>query len=61
MAPQPPQRSETPGQHSPGLGGAPDWPGRPSIGHAYSRMVSNWNLQPIGPSAFTTLKPDMVS
>jgi len=27
----------------------------------YSRMVSNWNLQPIGPSAFTTLKPDMVS
>src|SRR5439155_12494436 len=29
--------------------------------HDYSRMVSNWNLQPIGPSAFTTLKPDMVS
>jgi hypothetical protein len=28
---------------------------------AYSRMVSNWNLQPTGVSAFTTLKPDMVS
>src|SRR5262249_27003175 len=27
----------------------------------YSRMVSNWNLQPIGVSAFITLKPDMVS
>ncbi len=27
----------------------------------YSRMVSNWNLQPIGPSAFTALNPDIVS
>jgi hypothetical protein len=27
----------------------------------YSRMVSNWNLQPTGMSALTTLKPDMVS
>src|SRR5213593_3611080 len=27
----------------------------------YSRMVSNWNLHPIGVSAFTTLKPDIVS
>src|SRR5258705_13788044 len=27
----------------------------------YSRMASNWNLQPMGPSDLTTLKPDMVS
>jgi hypothetical protein len=30
-------------------------------GRSYSRMASNWNLQPMGPSDFTTLKPDMVS
>ena len=30
-------------------------------GPSYSRMVSNWNLQPMGVSAFMTLKPDMVS
>ena len=30
-------------------------------GGVYSRMVSNWNLQPIGPSAFTALNPDIVS
>src|SRR5206468_11892351 len=30
-------------------------------GRGYSRMASNWNLQPMGPSDFTTLKPDMVS
>jgi hypothetical protein len=27
----------------------------------YSRIVSNWNLQPSGESALTTLKPDIVS
>src|SRR2546422_7288426 len=27
----------------------------------YSRMVSNWNLHPVGVSAFTTLKPGIVS
>jgi hypothetical protein len=43
------------------LGGAPATPGHPTTGHGYSRMDSNWNLQPIGPSAFTALKPDMVS
>jgi len=31
------------------------------IGAPYSRMVSNANLQPTGVSAFTALKPDMVS
>jgi hypothetical protein len=43
---------------------APAEPGRPSIvstPRGYSRIVSNWNLQPTGVSAFTTLKPDMVS
>jgi hypothetical protein len=44
---------------------APAEPGRSSAfgarGRGYSRMVSNWNLQPIGPSAFTALNPDIVS
>ena len=39
--------------------GAPRHPACP--GEGYSRMVSNWNLQPTGPSAFTALKPDIVS
>ena len=34
---------------------------RPSPRGGHSRMDSNWNLQPIGPSAFTALNPDMVS
>ena len=34
---------------------------RPCFLLRYSRMVSNWNLQPTGVSAFTALKPDMVS
>jgi hypothetical protein len=45
---------------SPG-GRVPEGGWRTTPSDPYSRMVSNWNLQPIGPSAFTTLKPDMVS
>jgi hypothetical protein len=42
--------------------GAPGRPGRPAgSGARYSRMVSNWNLQPTGVSALTALKPDIVS
>jgi len=53
--PKPPERSGRPGE-----------PGAPLYIWAYpqrrySRIVSNWNLQPTGVSAFTTLKPDMVS
>jgi len=33
----------------------------PPVDAGYSRMVSNWNLQPSGVSAFIALKPDMVS
>ena len=32
-----------------------------TIAGRYSRIVSNWNLQPSGVSAFTALKPDIVS
>ena len=53
--PKPPERSGRPG-----FPGAPlETAGR--LQWRYSRMVSNWNLQPTGVSAFTTLKPDIVS
>jgi hypothetical protein len=45
--------------HSMGDRGRAAGPALPDRG--YSRIVSNWNLQPTGVSAFTTLKPDMVS
>jgi len=46
------------GSGRPGSAGAPlDFVDTPR----YSRMVSKLNLQPTGVSAFTTLKPDMVS
>jgi hypothetical protein len=50
-----PRRSRGTPQH-------PGTPSRPFLTFSfYSRIVSNWNLQPMGVSAFTTLKPDMVS
>ena len=53
-------------EHDPAPGcRAPAEPGRSSAfcarGQRYSRMVSNWNLQPTGPSALITLNPDIVS
>ena len=47
------------GSERPGKAGAPLDVGGTLA--RYSRMVSNANLQPMGPSAFTALKPDMVS